>query len=58
MLCASTRGDGDPTRSGVLSPRCAMCATEGSFAATGEMREVVGGDRLAGKDPVDPVGLG
>lgn len=35
-----------------------MWAAEGSFAAAGEIREVFGGDRLEGKEPVDPVGLG
>lgn len=44
-------------RSGVRSPRT-FTDIEASFAATGEMRDVAGGDLLAGREPLEPVGLG
>lgn len=57
VLWECDSGDGELIRSGVCSPRCAMCDEE-SFAAAGDIREVVGGDRREGREPVDPVGLG
>ena len=35
-----------------------MRVEEGSLAAAGDIREVAGGDLRAGREPVEPVGLG
>ena len=50
-------GGGEPTRSGVRSPRT-LTDIEVSFVVTGEMRDVAGGDLRDGSDPFDVVGLG